>query len=365
MKVLLVGASGVVGSAALDYFLEQGVNVVAVSRRQPRVTSSRQFEHIPLDLLDAQAARRDIGGIAGITHVVYAALFEKPGLIAGWVDPEQIERNGAMLSNTIEALISSGAPLRQVSLMQGTKAYGFHVAKMRVPARELQPRVDHENFYWTQQDYLEARAREHGWAFTIFRPQFIFGDAQGAAMNLIPVIGAYAALCRELGESFSYPGGRSYIAEAVDSRLLAEALFWATDANAARDEVFNITNGDVFEWRDLWPALGNMLGVEAGPDSPRSLADWFSQHVETWRALAERHGLQETDLLKLLGESHHYADNAFAWTSDGSVLASREHPVLLSTVKIRNAGFASAQDTEQMFKYWIGRLQEQRVIPHA
>lgn len=363
MKALIVGATGVVGSAALEYFVEQGVDVVAVSRRPPRVPDGRSVEHIAVDLLDAEAATAAIGARRDITHVVYAALYEKPGLIAGWVDPEQIENNGAMLRTVIDSLVRAGAPLQHVSILQGTKAYGFHVTRMRVPAKERQPRVEHENFYWVQQDYLEQMSAQHGWSYTIWRPQFIFGDARGAAMNLVPVIGVYAALCRALDEPFSFSGGHSYIAEAVDARLLAEALHWAASAPTARDEVFNITNGDVFEWRDLWPAFAALLGVEPGDDRPRSLAAWLPQHANLWAEIARDHQLVEPDLLRLLGESHHYADNAFAWTPDGEVLASREHPVLLSTVKLRQAGFASSRDTEEMFAYWIRRLQAQGVLP--
>jgi nucleoside-diphosphate-sugar epimerase len=56
--------------------------------------------------------------------------------------------------------------------------------------------------------------------------------------------------------------------EAVDVRLLADALAWAATAPQAANGTFNITNGDVFEWRDLWPALAETLGVEVGPDRP-------------------------------------------------------------------------------------------------
>ncbi len=363
MKVLIVGATGVVGSAALEYFVEQGSDVVAMSRRPPRLPDGSSVEHVAVDLLDADAAAEAVAALRGITHVVYAALYEKPGLIAGWVDPEQIENNGAMLRNVMDPLVQSGSPLEHVSILQGTKAYGFHVTTMRVPAKERQPRVEHENFYWVQQEYLESMAEKHGWAYTIWRPQFIFGDARGVAMNLIPVIGAYGAICKRLGEPFSFSGGHSYIAEAVDARLLAEALHWAANAPSARNEIFNITNGDVFEWRDVWSTFAELLGVERGDDAPRSLAEWLPRHAETWTTIARDHGLLEPDLGRMLGESHHYADNAFAWTPDGSVLQSREHPVLLSTVKLRQAGFVSCRDTEEMFIYWLRRLQEQRILP--
>lgn len=363
MRVLLVGATGVVGSAALRQFLDSGAEVVALSRRRPELIAAAGFTHLSLDLLDRAAVAAALAQAGTFSHVVYAALHEQPGLIAGWTDPEQIANNEAMLRNCLDPLVSTSPALQHISLLQGTKAYGYHVARMRVPAKERQPRVLHENFYWNQQDYLLEMTARHGWSYTIFRPQFIFGDASGVAMNLIPVIGAYAALCRELGEPFSFPGGRSYVAEAVDSRLLARALLWAATAPGARDEIFNITNGDVFEWRDLWPSFAQTLGVDVGPDQPRSLAAWLPAQQKAWAALAGRHGLREPDLVRLLGQSHHYADNAFAWTAEGQPLDSREQPVLLSTIKLRQAGFADCVDTEEMFGYWLRRLQNQAIVP--
>lgn len=367
MRALIVGATGVVGAAAVEYFLDQGAEVVAVSRRVPQLAGGRQVEHLPLDLLDAASSAAALAKQTGITHVVYAALNELPGLIAGWRDQQQIDNNDAMLRGVIEPLLANGAPLEHVSLLQGTKAYGFHlgedVHRMRVPSKESQPRVEHPNFYWVQQDFLTEAAERGGFAFTVWRPQFIFGNAAGAAMNLIPVIGAYAALCAKLGEPFSYPGGHSYVAEAVDSRLLASALFWAATASTARNEIFNITNGDVFEWRDLWPAFGEMLGVEVGPDERRSLAEWLPQHAEAWDEIVAEHGLQPTPLMDLLGQGHYYADNAFAWTADGSQLSARIHPVLESTIKLRKAGFQDCIDTEEMFRYWFERIRSERIIP--
>ena len=39
-----------------------------------------------------------------VTHVVYAAVYEKPGLIAGWRDQEQMDTNLAMLRNLMYQL---------------------------------------------------------------------------------------------------------------------------------------------------------------------------------------------------------------------------------------------------------------------
>ncbi|HKC73438.1 MAG TPA: NAD-dependent epimerase/dehydratase family protein [Chloroflexota bacterium] len=55
--VLIAGASGLVGAAAVNQFLDDGWDVVAVSRRKPEIDSHRAFRHLPIDL---QAAGRAV-----------------------------------------------------------------------------------------------------------------------------------------------------------------------------------------------------------------------------------------------------------------------------------------------------------------
>ena len=361
-RVAVFGATGTVGSAAARRFLaDPEVEVVAVSRREPPIAPHDRLRHVSVDLRDPGAVASALAEVGPLSGIVYAALFETPSLVTGWTDSDQIATNRAMFANVLDAVDLER--LEHVSVLQGTKAYGYHLGRIPVPAKESAPRVAHENFYWEQEDLLRDAAARTGLPYTIFRPQFIFGDSIGAAMNIIPVIGVYAALRAELGQPFSFPGGASYVAEAVDSRLLANALHWAAGSPAARGETFNITNGDVFSWRDLWPSFARFLGVETGPDEHLSLAEWLPRHSETWDRVVARHGLKPTGLRELLGYSDQFADDAFAYTPDGSPLASRAEPVLLSTIKLRQAGFAECIDTERMFEHWFSQLRAARIVP--
>lgn len=364
-RVLVLGASGLVGNAAVRRFLrDESFDVVAASRRVPAFPARSGFDAARLDLLDRDAVAALVRDQGPITHVAYAALFEKAGdLIGGWTERVQIDTNRQMLANLLDALKAARSPVEHISVLQGTKAYGYHLQQMRIPGKESQARVEHENFYFEQEDLLVEAASDMGFHFTIFRPQFIFGGALGASMNLIPVIGAYAAICAETGRPFTFPGGESYVAEAVDTRLLADALHWAALADAARDETFNVTNGDVFEWRDLWPSFASHFGAETGPDEPMSIATWLPQQQHVWANIVARHGLEQHTLLEMVGQSHEYADDAFAYTPDGDPLESRAGPVLLSTIKLRQAGFHHCIDTEEMFSSWFARLQEHGVLP--
>ena len=55
-KVLVTGASGLLGVAAIEKFLSAGWEVVGVSRRKPELPSDREIEFLSVDLQDREAA---------------------------------------------------------------------------------------------------------------------------------------------------------------------------------------------------------------------------------------------------------------------------------------------------------------------
>ena len=153
--VLIAGASGVIGQAAVAAFAARGWQVTALSRRRPAVEA--EYRHLAVDLTDPAASREALEALPPVTHIVYAALFEEPDLVKGWQSQSQMDTNLAMLRAVIEPLADRG-DRPHVSLFQGTKAYGVHIRPFPVPARESWPRHDHANFYWLQEDYLRAKA---------------------------------------------------------------------------------------------------------------------------------------------------------------------------------------------------------------
>ena len=155
-RVLVAGASGVIGRAALEAFgVAPGWDALGISRRPPDVELGR---HLRLDLLDPRSlCCSTLRSGPPFTHVVYCALQERPGLVPGWFDRELMQTNRRMLASLLDALEPQGA-LEHVSLLQGAKAYGAHLHPMRVPGREGQARDEHESFYWLQEDLLRERA---------------------------------------------------------------------------------------------------------------------------------------------------------------------------------------------------------------
>ena len=355
-KVLIVGASGLVGTAAANSFARAGWQVVAASRRRPDLLTHENIKFLALDLQDVDACAAACRDLNGISHIVYTAVYELPGLVNGWADPHQIETNGQMLKNLLRAL-DNCSHLEHITLLQGTKAYGAMVGPMRVPARESQPRVDHPNFYWVQEDFLRSHAEQHNYDFTILRPQMIVGPNHGVVMNLPPVIGVYAALRQAEGLPLAFPGGVERALEAVDVRLVGDACLWAATTERAVGETFNLTNGEVFSWRDMWPAIAETLGVSMGEDEPLSVAEYVMQRQKLWQRIVVEHDLIPNSLEQIVGESHHYADLCFAYGASAA-----PPPIFISAVKIHQAGFTQPYNSEESFA-WLRDLRSRRIIP--
>lgn len=356
--VLVAGASGLVGHAAMRHFMSKpDCEVTAISRRHPGETYGARFTTVDLtDQRQSAEAMRDLGGV---THVIYAALYERPGLVEGWRDTEQIKINDRMLRNLMEPLADIAPSLRHVSLLQGTKAYGVHARPMKFPAREGRSEArDVPNFYWNQEDYLREKQRSAAWSFSIFRPVLIIGYSQGSAMNLIPALGAYAALLKDRGEPLHYPGGPGRVSQAIDADMLARCMAWAGEANVARNETFNVANGDVFSWSNVWPAIADAFGMQVGEPRTCFMEREIKPREADWARIRERHKLVAPDLDTFVGLSFQYADYQLG--------AGRSQPAptaYSSTVKLMQAGFHEVMDTETMFQKAIREFQGRRLLP--
>lgn len=356
-KVLIVGATGLVGYAALKHFTTQDCSVIAVSRRKPVKTFGST--HISVDLMNKEKCREVFGDMADVTHVVYTALYEKPDLISGWTDSEQIKTNEQMLKNVFEPLEKVAKSLKHVTLLQGVKAYGVHLRPLKNPAREGRSEMyDHPNFYWLQEEYIKEKQKGKSWNWTIFRPPLIVGESLGSAMNIIPAIGVYAALLKEEGKPLYYPGGKETILVAVDADLLAHAIAWSGESNKAQNEIFNITNGDVFVWSNIWPTIANEFGMEPGENVSLSLKEEMPKREADWNNIREKYALNAPGLQDFVGYSFEYADRYFSYG-----VKEERQPNLFSDIKIRQAGFHEWMDTELMFQKWIRLFQEKHLLP--
>ena len=357
-KVLVTGASGLLGVAAVEKFLAAGWEVVGVSRRKPLVPSGRDIEFLAVDLRDEKATRAAFEPLTDVTHIAYTALHEKPELVAGWSSNDQIDTNNVMLRNVVEPIVRTAANFQHISILQGTKVYGVHLHPIPIPAREHDARNDHPNFFFDQEAYVSEMGTKHGFNYTALRPQLVTGPTPGA-LNVLPAIGVYAAIGREKGEPFGFPGGPSFVWEAADADLVADVMVWAAQSPQAGKEAFNITNGDVFEWRNVWPGIAETLGVKAGPDMPTSVTAYLAENVTIWEKIVAKYGLRSRSLRELVGQGDQHADFAFAYGAPAGPRA------FVSTIKLRQAGFAKTVDTEISFRNALQSLIDRKFLPPA
>ena len=362
-KMLIVGASGLVGNAAVKLFGgSDDWDVVAVSRRAPFVPLGK-VKHIPVDLLNPARCREVFGAMSDVTHVAYTAVNEQEGnMVAGWQDPAQAGKNLAMLTNLFDPLIAAAKGFKHISLVHGLKAYGSHIwdRVMPIPFKESLPRIPHENFYYHQEDYVRAKQAGHGWSWTILRPAMIAGDAVGSNMNSYLVLAIFAALRKEAGLPLPQPSGPSMVTDVADADLIAQGLEWAAQAPTARGEAFNIMNGDIFSLHDAFPIVADALKMELGAPEAFQIIAELEKLLPLWPDMVRKYGLRAPEDLKaLFGES---LEVGGAWTAPIAATDVVRYG-LASTIKIRQAGFHGCIDTADMIRKYMRRYQALGIIP--
>jgi nucleoside-diphosphate-sugar epimerase len=355
-SILVVGGTGIAGMAALRHFAALPEwEVLALSRRPVDIPGVR---HLAVDLLDADRCAQALRPVTGITHIAYMALHEEDDLVAGWRSHSQMNANLVMLRNLLDGLVPSRPTLRHISILQGSKAYGSHLRPVPVPAKERWPRGDHEIFYWPQEDLLRERQEGELWNFSILRPMRILGESIGSPMSIVAAIGVYASVMRHLGEPLRFPGGGRYVTACTDSRLIAQAIEFAGTNPRAAGETYNVVNGDVFVWHDFWPSLANHFRMQLDDPRPMKLADAMPELSHVWDEIVAKHKLLPLSMAAVIGQAWQFADYAFAY--------GQETPparILMSPIKLRQAGFTPCFDSEDSLLYWLSRMQEARILP--
>ena len=177
---------------------------------------------------------------------------------------------------------------------------------------------------------------------------------------MIPALGVYAALRREAGLDLPFPGGAPRVAQAIDADLLARAIAWAGEVASTRNEIFNITNGDVFVWENIWPAIAASLGMRPGGHVPLSLDRDIRPREEEWETICAQHGLRSGNLRDFVGLSFEYADYTMGYGRN-----EPGPPAIVSTIKLMQAGFTEVMDTEAMFAKTFAEFQANRLLPPA
>jgi nucleoside-diphosphate-sugar epimerase len=351
-SALIVGASGIVGNNLGRHLRERGWQIYGLARRPPNDISG--LLPISADLLDPASLRLTLRDLRP-THVFFSTWLRQP------TEAENIRVNAAMVRNLLDALSSAGS-VRHVALVTGLKhylgpfeAYGQGVS-IATPFREEQPRLDIDNFYYAQEDELFTAAKRDGFTWSVHRPHTIIGYALGNAMNMGTTLAAYATICRETGRPFLFPGSATQwnaLTDMTDARLLARHLAWAATTDAARNQAFNVVNGDVFRWKWMWGRLADWFALQpaAFPGEGVPLERQMRDAGPIWAEIARKHHLAEPDLGRI----------ASMWHTDADL--GRPIEVVTDMSKSRRMGFLDYQATDESFFDLFAMLREMKIIP--
>jgi nucleoside-diphosphate-sugar epimerase len=350
---LVVGASGIIGNNLAKKLISKEWTVFGLARNP--TNEIEKLQPVAADLLNTDSLRTALTDIFP-THV----------FITSWMrndtEAENIRVNSLMVRNLLNEL-SLKKSVQHVALVTGLKhylgpfeAYAKEGFLPETPLREEHPRLDIENFYYAQEDEVYAAAARDSFTWSIHRPHTVIGKAVGNMMNLGTTLAVYATICKETGRQFRWPGSEAQwngLSDVTDARVLAEHLIWASTTEVARNEAFNVVNGDVFRWSRLWKQLAAWFGIEAiGYDGTiQPLEKEIANDGILWEEIADRYNLKESDLDRL----------ASAWHTDLDL--GRPIEVMTDMSKSRKLGFSVFQNTEDSFYDLFGQLRAEQLIP--
>lgn len=350
---LVVGSTGITGSNLAQELISQGWTTYGLARNPNR--SVPGLNPVKADLLDEKSLTDALEDITP-THIFFTTWMRNE------TEEENIRVNSAMVRNLLQAL-SPKKSVKHVALVTGLKhylgpfeAYASAGSLPETPLREAQPRLEYPNFYYAQEDAVYEAAERDRFTWSIHRPHTVIGYAIGNLMNMGTTLAVYASICKETGAKFIWPGSAAQwngLSDVTDARILAKQLVWASTAEAAENQAFNVTNGDVFRWKWLWDRIAGYFGIEAEGfnDSVKPLEKELEDRQETWKEIAKRYELKENNLSKL----------ASAWHTDLDL--GRPIEVMTDVSKSRKAGFTVFESTEDSFFDLFEKLKEEKIIP--
>jgi nucleoside-diphosphate-sugar epimerase len=344
---LVAGALGVAGRGLLEELATRPTEkTIGLSRRTPDFETSAQI--ISVDLQDPDDCRNKLAQLKDVTHIYYAAYTPAASLT------EEVAPNLAMLANLVSTVSELSTELEHVCLVHGSKWYGNHLGPYKTPARENDPRHMPPNFYYDQQDWIQAYQQGKPWTWSSYRPHGLCGVSVGSAMNQLMALAIYASISKELGLSLKFPGkpgAFKAVYQFTDARLLARAMIWGTNAHEFHNQPFNLTNGDIDRWENIWPDIAKLFGLNAAGVQHLSLATFMADKQPIWDRIVHKHGLKSYRLSELV--NWQFADWVY----------SSEFDQISSLAAFRRTGWSETLSAIDMFTRQIEQLRTEKIIP--
>jgi nucleoside-diphosphate-sugar epimerase len=345
---LVVGGNGIIGRNMVSYLESTGNWDVIVTSHSPLGYES-EATFVALDLTKSDAVEAERDRLQQVSHVFFAAYVERKTL------EDQTSDNLELVENLVRGIEIVAPNFQHITFIQGGKAYGAHLGIYKTPAKETDARHFPPNFYYSQEDFLRRQCAGKSWSWTAVRPDIIIGIAIGNPMNLGTLIAIYASLCKELSVPMRFPGPNAayeVLVNVTDATLLAKGMEYPSLNPACNGEIFNITNGDVFRWKHVWPKIAEYFGLEVEEPQTFSLAVYMADKNELWAEMVKKYNLADYSLEKLV-----------QWPF-GDFIFNNVHDAFFDVNKFRRYGFQEMNlDSLESFKRVFDQLRAHKVIP--
>ncbi|PLB54866.1 hypothetical protein P170DRAFT_460875 [Aspergillus steynii IBT 23096] len=375
---LVFGASGISGWSLLNQCLRYPTpssfrRVVGLcnrpfSKQDSFLPDDTRLDIIPgIDLTQSVATVTDqlkskVKDVEQVEVVFFCAYIDHSDFQA------QREINSALLRTAVDAISSIASNLQTVILQTGGKGYGLQFPNeinIQPPLRESMPRIPEpwskNIFYYDQYDILQERSKGQMWTFSEIRPDGIIGFVPGTnAMNLAYGIAYYLTLYREVhgkGAKVPFPGKlhgyHSTHSDTFQDILSKMEIYAALNRDKCPNgSAFNVADGDVVSWAQVWPGLCSYFGlVGVEPQGERKIEDFVRENQGAWNHLAEVHGLKTGSL------------ETYNWPFVHFMMADFDFNREYSLDAARSIGFTESIDTVEGYRVTFDRMVDAKLIP--
>ncbi|CAK9180137.1 unnamed protein product [Ilex paraguariensis] len=361
---IIVGVTGIVGSSVAEILPDTDTPAGPwklygiASGPRPSWAADHPVEYIQCDISNSDETAAKLSRLTDVTHIFYVTWTNRE------TEVENCRVNGAMLRNVLETLIPNAPNLSHVCLQTGSKHYtgpfelSGKIQPPDPPFTEDMPRLNVQNFYYVQEDILfEQMSKKEGITWSVHRPDAIFGFSPVSKMNIICTLCVYATICKHEHKPLKFPGTKTAwncYYNSSDANLIAEHHIWAAVDPYAKNEPFNIVNGDVFKWKHLWRVLAEQFGVEPvefeETERPVRLTEMMKDKGPVWDEIVRENGLVPTKL-----------EEIGAWWFADLILSTEG--MLSSMNKSKEHGFLGFRNTKKSFVYWTDKIRGYKIVP--
>jgi nucleoside-diphosphate-sugar epimerase len=137
----------------------------------------------------------------------------------------------------------------------------------------------------------------------------------------------------------------------TDADLLARATVWAATDDRGANQAFNVNNGDLFRWSEMWPKIARYFDMEVAPGLPMSLDVVMADKEPLWKSMQVKYGLAPASYQDV--SSWRFGDFVFSWDYD----------LFADGTKLRRAGFYEYVESDVMFTRLFDDFKRRRIIP--